>query len=379
MSKYRAENLRQHLRNGLLLRNPILVQAIGLFVVVAVSTSALSALFFAVVSAAILIIMEILTNLLLKHIPQWLRVGFYALLSFGITIPFIILSTKFMNGKLAAAGVYLPILSVNALISYRCERIAVPSTFKNSFWDGVTTSLGYGAVLFIVGFIRELLGKGAVFGYQIPNFPAISGLLMPFGGFIIIGFMAAMLKWVTARRYGYEATETAVDHIRDEEWEEKNGLRSLFGQSTIAGKLKLKESQLREKPSANKQKKNVKAEKAVKNKAEKPHSPDRPSKNGKAENKPVKKDRQVKPAKSDTPAKPVRPERTANQAKSAKPENKKPSAKPIREVKPDIKKPETKPAQHSIDNDDDFDFDIVLDNYRKRQSDKNGSAKGGKD
>lgn len=384
MSKYRAENLRQHLRNGLLLRNPVLVQAIGLFVVVAVSTSALSALLFAFVSAVILIIMEVLTNLVLKRIPQWLRVGFYTILSFGITIPFMILSTKFMGAKLAAASIYLPILSINAVISYRCERIAVPSTLKNSFWDAVTTSIGYGAVLFSVGFIRELLGKGAVFGYQIPNFPTISGLLMPFGGFIIIGFMAAALKWLTARRYGYEATETAVDHIRDEEWEEKDGLRSLFGQSTIAGSLKLKESQVREKNAAGKQKKKEKTEKEAKKekavkqpKAPKQPSPDKSKKQ--SEKQPVKKEKQAKTSKFiklDKPAKPTKSEKTSKPAKTAKPENKKPVTKLPKENKPAVQKPESKPVQHSVD---DYDFDNVLNSYRKRQSDKNSGTKGGED
>lgn len=229
MSKYRADTVKEHLRNGVLLRNPVLVQAIGLFPVVAVATSLTSALLFAVVSAVILIIMETLTNLVLKHFPTWLRVGFYAIFSFAVIIPFIFLCEKFFADKLSPAAVFLPILSVNALISYRCERIAVGSSLKNSFWDAVTTSLGYGAVLLIVGFIRELLGKGSVFGYSIPNFPTVSGLLMPFGGFVILGFMAAALRWGTSRRYNYEATETAVDHIREEELEEKNGLKNLFG------------------------------------------------------------------------------------------------------------------------------------------------------
>lgn len=380
MSKYRAENLRQHLRNGILLRNPVLVQAIGLFVVVAVSTSALSALLFAVVSAVILIILEIITNLILKQIPQWLRVGFYTIISFAITIPFYILANKYAPDKLGAASIYLPILSINALTSYRCERIAVTSTLKNSFWDAVTSSLGYGAVLFSVGFIRELLGKGAVFGYQIPNFPTVSGLLMPFGGFIIIGFMAALLKWISSRRYGYEATETAVDHIRDEEWEEKDGLRSLFGQSTIAGKLKVKESQLREKAA-------VKKKEKAENDAKKQSAP----KQDKADKKPaekqiVKKEKQQKPVK---PAKPVKQDKPAKQektakptkpvkpAKPAKPAKQKPVADILKENKITAQKTETKVSRQPFD--DDLDFGSVLDNYRKRQSDKNDGTEGGKD
>lgn len=416
MSKYRATNVKEHLRNGVLLRNPVLVQAIGLFPVVAVATSVSSALLFAIVSAIILIIMETLTSLILKHLPPWLRIGFYAILSFLIIIPAMMLCNKFFADKLSPAAVFLPILSVNALVSYRCEKIAYNSGFITSFWDAVTTSLGYGAVLLTVGFIRELLGKGSILGYSIPNFPTVSGLLMPFGGFIILGFMAAALRWGMARRYDYEATETAVDHIREEELEEKNGLKNLFGitKSAISSKpngnsdkdgknkAPARDTDENQKATAKADKKakraadnkaaaekraaqkanfiNALTEKTDKIKAEKEAKAEAAEKkrlDKKLETEKIKESQKLeKAAKPETKKKAQEDNKNKPEPKAKKQKTRKPK-KPTLPSKPsapksDSKKPSVPPVPHDkFYDENDFDFDFAWGNYQTRLENNN--------
>lgn len=88
----------------------------------------------------------------------------------------------------------MPLLAVNSLIALHCERFAVKHNFKATALDAVSAGFSYAAVILIVGVVREILGSGTVYSVKL-NIPVkLPGLLMPFGGFLLLGFMAAALK-----------------------------------------------------------------------------------------------------------------------------------------------------------------------------------------
>ena len=72
-------------RRGILRGNPVLMLCLGLFPAIMLATTLKAAAIVAVVSAVLLMIMELLTALVLKRLPFWLRIGIYALLSFGLS------------------------------------------------------------------------------------------------------------------------------------------------------------------------------------------------------------------------------------------------------------------------------------------------------
>jgi Na+-translocating ferredoxin:NAD+ oxidoreductase subunit E len=186
---------------GSLIHNPVLVQVIGICPVVAAAVSFRAAALLAVIYSLILIVTQVIASAFLKRIVRWVRVAVYLIIGLIIVSPFIYYLEKYDIGIRITLGIYLPLLAANSLAALRCEKVAVRNTVKYSFFDAIAASAGYSAVLLLVGFIRELLGSGSIFENPIGFLPRASGMLMPFGGFIVLGFMAALLRAYIIRRY----------------------------------------------------------------------------------------------------------------------------------------------------------------------------------
>lgn len=199
------------IRNSAIIKNPILFEAIGLCPVVAIAHSLKLAIFLAVVTAVELIVCEVLASKFLKNVRRYWRVALYTI--FGVAIIF---PTMYAVGKLfpnisANFGVYLPLMAVNSLIALHCERFAVKNDVKTSFIDAVSSSLSYGSVAIITGFVRELFGNGTIWGYDI-NIPIkLPAFLMPFGGLLLMGFFAAALKTFVGVKYPEANPNKAFD------------------------------------------------------------------------------------------------------------------------------------------------------------------------
>ncbi len=189
---------------GLLMKNagifnPVLVQAVGLCPVVAMATSVKSAALLAIISAVIITLSEFFASLFLKAVPRWVRIGIYIILGGAIVVPLMIFIESANASLFGSLGIYLPIMAVNSLNVLRCERFAVKISPLAALADGVTASLGYSAVLILVGFFREILGSGSLFGIQIFRGFSMPGLLLPFGGFLMLGFAGALLRTLISK------------------------------------------------------------------------------------------------------------------------------------------------------------------------------------
>ena len=93
------------------------------------------------------------------------------------------------------AGVYLPLMAASSAAALRCENFAVKKSIRLSFYDAAANGIGTSLVLLFTGFVRGLLGVGTIGEFVVFEKAPISGLSMPFGGFIMLGFSAALLKW----------------------------------------------------------------------------------------------------------------------------------------------------------------------------------------
>ncbi len=189
---------------GILLRNagifnPVLVQAVGLCPVVAMATSVKSAALLSAVAAVIITVSELIASLFLKPIPRWIRIGIYIILGGAMVSPLMILIERLNAPLFGELGIYLPLMAVNSLIVLRCERFAVKIKPTAALLDGLTASTGYAAVLLAVGIVREIFGRGSLFGFAFYSGRTLTGLLLPFGGFIMLGFFGAVLRVLIAK------------------------------------------------------------------------------------------------------------------------------------------------------------------------------------
>ncbi len=177
-----------------LAKNPVLVATVGLCPVVAICTSLKAAVILSIITILTLLLAQIVTSLLLRKLPQWVRLGIYTLIGMIVVVPSMFIVQKASPEVMLALGIYFPLLAVNPLVVRNCEREAVDANLAASIITSLCAGVGYSIVLLIVGLIREFFGAGTVWGKAISPFEAADAFLMPVGGFIIIAFMAAALR-----------------------------------------------------------------------------------------------------------------------------------------------------------------------------------------
>ena len=199
------------IKNSAFIKNPVLFESIGIAPVVAMAVSVKTAIMLSVISAAELIIIECFASIALKKVKHEYRVLIYALLGVLINLPFWLFFSKFAPNETANVSIFLPIIAVNSLIALHCERVAVRSTLKETFFDAVSATIGYVLIIFIVAILREVLGSGTFYSVKL-NLPVqLKGLLLPFGGFLMLGFAAAFFKARIKSRYPEENPEEAFN------------------------------------------------------------------------------------------------------------------------------------------------------------------------
>lgn len=228
-------SLKKMIRTGGYLRNPVLVQVIGICPVAAAATSVFNSLVLAAVFTVSLILCEITASLILKKCPRPVRVGIYIIIGTAVVFPVMYFLEKNDSPVFSSLGIYLPLMAMSSFNCVHCEKYAVKHSVKEAFFDAVASSLGYSAVLIFAGVIREIFGSGKIAGFDIPFINGISCWLMPFGGLFIIGLIAALHKAAVIKKYPKQAksleSRFALDESREEDGTFAYALRQRFKKS----------------------------------------------------------------------------------------------------------------------------------------------------
>lgn len=204
-------NTLKAIRNSAIIKNPLLFEAIGLCPVVALATSLKLALFLACITLVQMVICEMLSSLFLKNVKRYWRVMLYVIFSVIIVFPIMYIIIRFFPNIAVNFGIFLPLMAVNSLIALHCERVAVKSDVKKSFIDAVSASLSYGVVTLILGTLREILANGTIWDISLNFSVKLPALITPFGGLLIIGFLAAALKAFIITKYPEANPEKSFD------------------------------------------------------------------------------------------------------------------------------------------------------------------------
>ena len=205
----RNRKIADGIRNSALIQNPVLFEAIGIAPIAAIAVSLKTAIILAVASCLELVIIELFTCLALKKVKSYFRMPVYAALGMLINLPVFMFFAKFTPNEALNVGIFLPLLAVNSLIALHCERFAVKNKMKDTFVDAISAAAGYAFVLLLVGTAREILGSGTIYSVDLHLPVQLTGLLAPFGGLLLVGFLAAAVKGLIAKRYPEEDPEKA--------------------------------------------------------------------------------------------------------------------------------------------------------------------------
>lgn len=205
---------RTALFKGGFIHNPVLTQIIGICPIVAAANSLKNALIISLVLTIVLAVNESFASLLLKDTPRWIRLCFYTLISALCIVFADPLVSLFYKETEQTVGIWLYLLCANALVVIRCEKFACKTTVRNSLTDALACGIGYGFVAVIVGAIREFLNYGSLFSLDVTgNFPQVNS---PFFPLLILGFLAAIHRFIVTRFYPEELSDT---FFMNEVWE----------------------------------------------------------------------------------------------------------------------------------------------------------------
>lgn len=181
------------LKNGIIDENPTFVQVLGMCPTLAVTTSAMNGLGMGLAATAVLVGSNIVISILRNFIPNKIRIpGYIVVIAAFVTIISMLLEA-FVTPLYDALGLFLPLIVVNCIILARAESFANKNGPVASAGDGIGMGLGFTMALTILGSIREILGAGSIFGYNLFGTlytPAIIMILPP-GAFLTLGLLLA--------------------------------------------------------------------------------------------------------------------------------------------------------------------------------------------
>ena len=185
--------------------NPILVQTLGVCSALAVTAQLKPAVVMALSVTVVCAFSNLIISLIRNTIPPRIRIIVQLLIvSFWVVLVDLFLQAYFYDiSKLLS--VFVGLIITNCIIMGRLEAFALSHKPWPSLMDGMMNGLGYGLVLVIVAFFRELLGSGTLWNYQvIPKALYQIGylnnglMILPPMALILVGIMI----WIRGERKG---------------------------------------------------------------------------------------------------------------------------------------------------------------------------------
>lgn len=147
--------------------NPVIVQVLGICSALAVTSKLEPALVMAISVTAVLALANVIISLIRNTIPTSIRI-IVQLVVVAALVVIVDQVLKAYNYEVSKAlSVFIGLIITNCIIMGRLEAFAMSNRPWQSFLDGVGNGIGYGIILVIVGFFRELLGSGTLLGFQV--------------------------------------------------------------------------------------------------------------------------------------------------------------------------------------------------------------------
>jgi Na+-transporting NADH:ubiquinone oxidoreductase subunit D len=181
--------------------NPVFIQSLGICSALAVTVQLKTAIVMALAMTSVTACSSLTISIMRKAIPRNVRM----IVELSVIASLVILADELMRAFLydisKQLSVFVGLIITNCIVMGRAETFALGNPPIKSFMDGLGNGAGYGTVLVTVAFIRELLGAGKLFGFQVVPQAVYDVGYMNMGfmqlapaAFIIIGLLVWLQK-----------------------------------------------------------------------------------------------------------------------------------------------------------------------------------------
>lgn len=162
-----ANNKNEALKQPIWLNNPVVVQILGICSALAVTTQLKPAIVMGLSVTVIVAMSNVIISLLRKTIPNRIRIIVQLVVVAALVTIVSEILKAFAYDVSVQLSVYIGLIITNCILMGRLEAYAMQNGPWASFLDGIGNGLGYAAILVVVAFVRELLGSGTLFGFQV--------------------------------------------------------------------------------------------------------------------------------------------------------------------------------------------------------------------
>jgi electron transport complex protein RnfE len=182
--------------NGILNENPIFRLALSMCPAVGISTTVMNGLLLGIAVLFVQVFSSCTISVIKNYIHPRIRIPTYTLtIATWVTVIDLVLAA-YMPAAYKEMGIFVKLIVAFAIITMRLEMFACKNSVPASFWDGVGMGLGFMFAMMTLGFVRELLGMGTLFGYDILGFKPLLFFVLPAAGFFCVGIMMAIYNYV---------------------------------------------------------------------------------------------------------------------------------------------------------------------------------------
>lgn len=218
-------NYKELAHNGLWKNNPALVQLLGLCPLLAVSGSIVNALGLALATLLVLVGSNLAVSIIRNAVTDAVRLPAFVMIIAAFTTCTELLMQAFTYELYQILGIFIPLIVTNCAILGRADAFASKNKPLPAMADGLLMGLGFGAVLVIIGAIREVIGQGTLFadmhlllgdGVDIKinvfpdNYPSFLVAILPPGAFLVAGLLIAIKNMIDANIERKRAAQKTV-------------------------------------------------------------------------------------------------------------------------------------------------------------------------
>ncbi len=186
----------QLISRGILSENPIFKLALSMCPAVGISTTVMNGLMLGIAVLFVQVFSSVTIAIFKNLIHPRIRIPTYTLtIATWVTVIDLVLAA-YMPEAYAKMGIFVKLIVAFAIITMRLEMFASKESVNDSFWDGLGMGLGFMVGMMVIGFFRELLGSGAILGYDVLGFKPLLFFILPSAGFFVVGLMMAGFNWI---------------------------------------------------------------------------------------------------------------------------------------------------------------------------------------
>ncbi len=184
--------------NGILNENPIFRLALSMCPAVGISTTMMNGLLLGIAVLFVQVFSSSTIAAVKNFIHPRIRIPTYTLtIATWVTVIDLVLAA-YMPVAYKEMGIFVKLIVAFAIITMRLEVFACKNSVPASFFDGLGMGLGFMVGMMALGFVRELLGMGTLFGYDVLGFRPLLFFVLPAAGFFCVGIMMAAFNYIEA-------------------------------------------------------------------------------------------------------------------------------------------------------------------------------------